>query len=281
MDKRTRSIGVTMAEYTLIAFMICVGVLGALLMLSGSMDETFRHIAQSTGGDGYLAEVNPHEERRNALLDWISGRGSAVDRNSPQAIAAQLGANGTTRLLSGQMKHLLESMVASGELTPEQAQSLQELVGQSERLGEIQNRIEHLAAVSSGTDDFLGRQVQFDNRTQSSADLLGLLGAVNDDGSMSYGPEHARYQRLLDAALANGALNHTSEAGKTLRNLAQEVSVVSEQLSRAAQDDTAVASPRHLGQHMADFLVSRNSFALCGALCGATAPGGGETAVVP
>jgi hypothetical protein len=143
-----------------------------------------------------------------------------------------LGANGTIKVMADKVRLLTSQLVASGELTEEEAGIFNDLANQGYRIGEISGMIEQTAsACGSSTTCFTSKTVTLDNKQVSMDDLANMIGykPLSDDPSdTSNNPEVAAlwniYRNLPSSVWQNPELK------SVVTSLTTEIGQVSNQV---------------------------------------------------
>jgi hypothetical protein len=279
--KRSKPIGQSFTEYSLIgASMLLVAVAG-ILLLGQNVNITFRDMlggyhpkgtvqvaagastnpSQSmTGGNGSIAANSPGG---SSSLNTIS-----LNNGDLQTALQVAGANGVTTILADRITALSQQLLAQGEITPEQANLFSDLANQGHRIAGIEKLIEDASRNNQTSIEFEGQSytpIQLTGKLGWSGVGIGspILQSIDDVESVDAASRSVELTALLNKYQAlqdSGALQNPT-VQKFVGSMTSQIGSISETLESIVSNTSWDPTP--VQTNVASSLSNIDSVQIC------------------
>jgi polyhydroxyalkanoate synthesis regulator phasin len=198
--------------------------------------------------------------------------------NNPTGISktvATSGANGTTALLANQIESVAQQLLATGELTEAQYNSLMALANQGHQIGELERTIEQTAANSTDAASFMANLAQYPEfaglATGDHSTLFGYATGSTDPtlvtdplGSIDIAHGSTKvFLQLYQDVLNSGALNDPA-VKQQVESLATNIAYLSEvALDNAIDVKWGTIPPSQLQDKLVSETTQIDSLQIC------------------
>ncbi|HEY9687631.1 MAG TPA: hypothetical protein V6C52_11710 [Coleofasciculaceae cyanobacterium] len=265
-----------MTEYSLAGGLVVVLTIVALSLLGGQVNNIFASMVPKSGNAQTTATTTGNTAGSPTggsttstfpmTITLNNGKQLMVDMpTSLKDSVATSGVNGSTSALLADFKSVTDQMLASGDLTPEQASSLAALANQGYRIAQIESLIEQVAQTAADGASFKATPVQFDGQTMTILQLNSLIGSVPSEPATFTDPlstaassnqETLNFINLYNTALSSGALSNP-QLQAYVGLLATEISYLSE-----VTEDAVATTPNTVDpcQYLPNFLASESTY---------------------
>jgi len=162
--KKVQSKGQSLSEYGLVAVLVGVASISALVLLGGSLQNAMQNLwpqpvlttapvisAVSNGTNSKSPDSGAASGTHSVAITLESGKVITLPAypNNLAQMVETLGANGTTAIMSDNLKLLAEEMLAAGEIDEAQYNSLVLLANKGHEIGRIERDLEGIISEST------------------------------------------------------------------------------------------------------------------------------------